>query len=500
VSTTETTAADRLNLYTWFPFKVGRCGEIQDVVLLDEWLFVNNGTFSENAHLYPSKIPKNLMGCPIKIGTAGIDPYVIMTENYTQNDGSTAYKITGLSVEVLKLVCEKMNLSAIFLPPTLNVELESYAITLAELDEGLTDLVTGLFFLIPIVVSSSFDTTIPYTQLNGNMLLPCPKAIPGTEKILTTFSLSVWLTIGLVLLLTTAVFWCAGNGPYRSVCNETHIYRSLSNCLHNVWAVFMGVSVPQQPTTSSLRVFFFLYVCFCFAISSVFQAFFVSYLVEPKYGKKLETLNELLGSDVVYGYHPFINFFKDTADYPEFVKFLERKRLQEDCSDVRKCAERIITKKDIASIIAPLFAIYVAREMGTVDVGKVVCSLDEEVISAGATVLFKKGNPLLDKFNILIRRYLEAGLLENQWTELQHGASLRGGGRIREAAGDVFFAFCLSHLMPAFVVLLVGTVLSSVVFSVELIVNCLCKRKKTKDSRKRRVRILYKYHRSYYRC
>jgi len=30
--------------------------------------------------------------------------------------------------------------------------------------------------------------------------------------------------------------------------------------------------------------------------------------------------------------------------------------------------------------------------------------------------------------------------------------------------------------MPAFVVLLVGTVLSSVVFIVELIVNCLCKK------------------------
>jgi hypothetical protein len=175
--------------------------------------------------------------------------------------------------------------------------------------------------------------------------------------------------------------------------------------------------------------------------------------VEPKYGKKLETLDELLDSDVVYGYHPFINSFQDTMDYPEFVKFLEHKRLQEDCSDVRKCVERMITKKDIASLIAPLFAIYVAREMGTGDVGKVVCSLDEDLISAGVTVLFKKGNPLLDRFNILMRRYLEAGLLENQWTELQHQASLRVGGRSREAAGDMFFAFSLSHVKPAFVVL-----------------------------------------------
>jgi len=90
-----------------------------------------------------------------------------------------------------------------------------------------------------------------------------------------------------------------------------------------------------------------------------------------------------------------------------------------------------------------------------------------------------------------MRRYLEAGLMEMHWTELQHRASLRGGGRLREAAGDGFFAFSVSHLMPAFVVLLVGTVLSSVVFIAELIVNCLQKARKKTKWRVRRGRVLY---------
>ena len=146
-----------------------------------------------------------------------------------------------------------------------------------------------------------------------------------------------------MLLLTAAVFWCAGNGPYRSVCNETHTYQSLSNCFHNAWAVFVAVSVPQQPTTSSLRVFFLLYVCFCFAISTVFQAFFVSYLVEPKNEKKIETLDELLKSDVVYGYYPILNIFLGTINFPVLLMFIEIKELKEDCSYLRKCVERMIT-------------------------------------------------------------------------------------------------------------------------------------------------------------
>ena len=96
MSTTKTTRADRLNLYIWFPFKLGGCGEFHDVILLGEWVFENNGRFLENAHLYPVKLPKDFMGCPIIFGNFGINPYVIMTENYTQNDGSTAYKLTGL--------------------------------------------------------------------------------------------------------------------------------------------------------------------------------------------------------------------------------------------------------------------------------------------------------------------------------------------------------------------------------------------------------------------
>jgi hypothetical protein len=117
-------------------------------------------------------------------------------------------------------------------------------------------------------------------------------------------------------------------------------------------------------------------------------------------------------------------------------------------------------------------------EMGTSGVDKVVCTLDQAAASGYITVLFKKGNPYLDRFNFLMRRYLEAGFPERIWTNMQHRASLTGGERLEEAAGDMFFAFSVSHLKPAFVVLLVGTVLSSVVFIVELIVNCLCKRKK----------------------
>jgi len=170
-----------------------------------------------------------------------------------------------------------------------------------DLNEGFSDVLTRLISSIPFFVMPSFDITIPYDQIRFKIIVPCPKAIPGPEKVLTSFSLCVWLTIGLVLLLTTAGYWCASNCHYRSVRNYTHTYQSQSICFHNAWAILVAVSVPQQPTTASLRIFLFLYICICFAINTVFQAFFLSNHVEPNYEKKLETFEDLIDSDVVYG-------------------------------------------------------------------------------------------------------------------------------------------------------------------------------------------------------
>ena len=79
--------------------------------------------------------------------------------------------------------------------------------------------------------------------------------------------------------------------------------------------------------------------------------------MEPKYEKMLESLEELLDSDVVYGSQPGINYAQDTLSYLEFVKFFEHMELKEYCSHPRKCVERNITKRDIASFINPFFAL-----------------------------------------------------------------------------------------------------------------------------------------------
>jgi len=60
----------------------------------------------------------------------------------------------------------------------------------------------------------------------------------------------------------------------------------------------------------------------------------------------------------------------------------------------------MINKRDIAIINDPVLATYIAKELGTVNVNNILCPQDETLFSAYGTMIFKKGNPLLDKFNI----------------------------------------------------------------------------------------------------
>jgi hypothetical protein len=112
--------------------------------------------------------------------------------------------------------------------------------------------------------------------------------------------------------------------------------------------------------------------------------------VEPDYEKKIETLHDLLNPDITLGYHPAVQLGMHTASYPEFMEFYDTKEPKEGCTKSRKCIERLVTNRDIASPFVTLYYSYVASEIVIADPSCVICSLDERVIAQGLTVLFKK--------------------------------------------------------------------------------------------------------------
>ena len=95
-----------------------------------------------------------------------------------------------------------------------------------------------------------------------------------------------------VFLLLSILWWGLTNWRHNSL-KDSRIFQTLSYCFYDAWAVAMGVSATNTPNTWNFKFLFLLYVWYCFSMSTVFQALFTSYLVEPGFVKKFETFDDL---------------------------------------------------------------------------------------------------------------------------------------------------------------------------------------------------------------
>ena len=83
-----------------------------------------------------------------------------------------------------------------------------------------------------------------------------------------------------------------------------------------------------------------------------------------------------------------------------------------DCNDMRECIKDIANDAQLCTISGPKISRYLATEIGIQDASKYLCSLEENVFTTGFTSLLSNGNPFLNRLNVLTRRSLEGGLLD----------------------------------------------------------------------------------------
>jgi hypothetical protein len=251
---------------------------------------------------------------------------------------------------------------------------------------------------------------------------------------------------------------------------ESYNFRHLLSSLQSAWSIFMGVSVPEMPRISKLRILFLLYVCYCFAISTVFQAFFTSYLVESGFEEGFKSLDDVLKSNLVYGFNSALEFLFMQFDFVD-PRIYTRPRVE--CSDLRKCVERLIFDRDIAAIVMRRCVNYVGIINGVDERNKMICFLENPSLSIHMASYLPKGSLLLNRINSVLRRYLESGMLNRYWSHLTWEEILKSNAKLGNISSEEFVPFSVSHLIPAFKVIIFGHVLSFILFLVEIFVGRL---------------------------
>jgi hypothetical protein len=456
------------DLYTWFPYQSEiKCANVQNTILIDSWILEGEGRFLKEVPLFPPKIHKNFHGCPLKISAIDVMPLVIK-ENCTDGKNAETFVYYGLEVECCKFITTALNMTPFFLPVT-TFGLQSRVDAMNDLEDGTADVAFGSFPLHELIYPL-VDSTVPYMDDYMSWYVPCGTPVPRMEKITKIFTVSVWLMLGIVFVLSVIVTWLAAKRAQDCVLNESSSYMTICDSIQNLWAVTLGLAARELPRTAKLRLYFCLFVWYCFSMSILFQTYFTSFLVDPGVKERVTTLEELYKSDLIYYYQ------QENDNYLKYSLesyYSEIKLPRAVCADSDHCLYDLLRSQTYAVIGHSFHTDYATSIIKNPQ----ICILDLAIYRLSFAMHLAEGSHLVDTFNNIIYRILQGGLNNKWWNDLKtkyklstydYPSTYPNFADFNQDDND-YFVFSVSHLQLAFYAIGVGGFVGFVVLMGEIL-------------------------------
>jgi hypothetical protein len=415
-------------LYTWFPYQSYKdCGAVSNVQLIK---VLNKNGNNNNKIIFPYKVPKDFLGCPIKVSISYID----------HNIGATL--LTTFLLRLNFTVLHQRNFSENDdTVDRIRTTLQDFIFDFCDIAGSYGPQASVLEYGDP-----SYEIDIFYYA----WYVPCATPLDRIQKIATIFSIPLWMALMSVTVFVSVIMWQLARSSL-----EDDSYKNIFIVFYNVLAVNMSVSVSKMPRTSRLRIIFSAWVFHCLAISTVFQIFFTSFLANLGLQKQITNLDELVESKMEYASSPALRTFNNGMN--EINKIINRGR---ECDDLEACLQRIIDTRNFALFEASRS---VKQYLSSAKKRNYVCVMNNiDVISVSATALFSRRIFILDQFNKFVTRIFESGIRNKANKEIW----ITSPDLVDD---EEYFVFSISHLLVAFYALTLGHSLGFVVFLLELL-------------------------------
>jgi hypothetical protein len=462
-------------LYTWFPYdSPDQCSTVKDVFLLDTWTTEGQGRFIKNANLFPIKIKNNLHTCPVIATTF---PLTVAVGNASQinTEKETKTKITyseGWEVSLIKTIAECLNSSIYYILPPPNNEkwgeqLDNGSFTglTGDLVYNRADIGFAVWPLNPRTLQA-LDATKTYFRDEWVWWVPCAKKIPRWKSMFMVFSTGTWAAglFSVAISLLVMVF-LAKSEERTGILQEWQVYKRLPSCFSSVWSVLFAVSVSPMPRTSSVRAFFASWVCYCLAITTIFNAFLITYIIDPGLQHQINSFEEIVASGKDFGYHLAIGAIIEESD-----DILMKQGVPCDSNDVPPCLSWVAYHNNFSLLSSMTFMDYTLTRWFLDENGKpLICQAGDTFYGANYVTYMTKGSPLLSHFNRLIAKHMEAGFLNHILKKGMDLQRIQAAVRARDVLVGKYYDLSMEHLQGAFLVCICGLTLSCIVFAGELL-------------------------------
>ena len=226
------------------------------------------------------------------------------------------------------------------------------------------------------------------------------------------------------------------------------------------------MSANTQPRSAPLRLFFW-WVCYSVAISTVFQAYLTTFLIEPGYDESIKTLEQILTSDMKFGFidenDVFLNNVPDSVDSVILKNALR-------CLEFGVSFNWAAVYENV-SFIFDNWYIETCRDMGKLtdeNMRPLLCEVEDGGDGrVDFYLLVVKECPLLELIKDIIQHTVESGILTYILKRDLHKENILSLSDAIEF-DDTYTVFGIRHLQTAFYLLMIGYVLAFVCFMIEI--------------------------------
>jgi hypothetical protein len=454
-------------MYTWLPYHLpsGLCGELRDIIHVNSWVLdKEGGQFLQNSSLYPDKVPADLKGCPIRASTFEFYPFVICDKHTVT--GTNTPVIDGLETRIMRSIAEGMNMILLLrIPPGddrggIQLNNGTWTGLRADIMYGKADIAFASL-LRKLEDHLIFDDTINYFTDRFTWFVARAKPYPRWLGMARVFGPFTWL-IGFLVIILASIFlrilFSFHTVKHKEVSKT---YWRFSVCLSSMWAVLLGEGVPITPCSLPLRTFFLSMTIYSFAVNTIFQTFFTSYVVNPGLLHQISNVDELLDADLTYAFYYVLDKFF-TAD------FLQKLNPRVQCEPFT-CLDYVATQDNYATFCGRALLAYIVDQLVKQEGKHEIYAFREDSFQLNSVMLMPKGSPLFDRVNTVMTHIVEAGLPNQFLKSILDARRIEAGILALEDLNDEYSALSLNHLQGSFFFLLIGVTMGLAVFLLEVI-------------------------------
>ncbi|KAK4323245.1 hypothetical protein Pmani_006028 [Petrolisthes manimaculis] len=408
--------------------------------------------FSNLEDLFPDQF-QDFGGVSLRVTVSLFDiPMVFQRE-----DG----EVDGYSARVLVTLASWLNFTYsynIVTAATWGERLEngSYDGMLGEVQRRESHMVIN-FFTITYQRTKDFDYSVSFFTEGFGVILRDPPPLPHWQSILYPYTGMVWVgMVGVVILATLAYY----------IVNIGRIRLSLTESFLLVLQSLMNQSVSQEPLVWVSRGLLGLWLLATWVLRVSYTSNLMAFLTVPAFQPPLTTLEQLADVDLrlcMLDYGEFVPEALATSKHSTLARLGSKMDLVPSIGSLphegeEGCVELSIARTH-AHVEAHSYIRSVYRELGH---GNQIYSLKEELYVGNLAYYFTKHTPWKYKFDIGIRRLVEAGLVWHWYSDIMQED--RYQVKVRESRLPVL---SLSHLQGPFLLLAIGGGLATITLLAE---------------------------------